>query len=385
MRRRLLLLISICAISLSGCSEYNQLENLAYGIILGIDLTEEEQIELVLQVPRISASGGESPSGNSGTEPLLYSSSGSSFEEALNMLQWAVPRKLSLTQLKLILVSENLARSERFSHVMSAIMSTNNIYTAAYIAVCQGNALDFIKAENQMIGASIFTELEAMFEDYTHNGFIPDVTFADLYFKANSLYSDPLAIYAVSDKEGMLKTDQSDQSSAPASSLITPSDPEMSNVKTTQANRFLGAAMFQGSKMVGALTGDQVIHTMLLRGRQITFPYTKEGKTVYLTRIGYPSVKIDTKAEPMKISIRLRLSVLPDSATLDLTGMELDIAEQLRNTINACRKMNSEPFQFAENAAKHFLTVNQWKTFDWKRHFEQSDVDISVNLRYENR
>lgn len=386
MRRRfLLILISLCTLLLTGCSEYNQLENLAYGIILGIDTAAENQIELVLQVPRINASGGESSTGGSESKPLVYSAAGANFEEALNMLQWAVPRKLSLTQLKLILISEELARSDRFSEVMDAVMSTNNVYTAAYAAVCRGSALEFIQAENNMIGADVFTELEAMFEDYTHSGFIPEITFADLYFKANSIYSDPLAIYAVSDKAGMLKSEKQDAEASPASSLITPTDPDADNVRTQQANRFLGAAVFRDRKMVGTLTGDQVIHTMLLRGKQITFPYTKEGKTVYLTRIGYPSVKIDTESDPMKISIRLRLSALPDSANLDLTGIESDIAQQLSHTIDACKAMYAEPFQFAENASKKFLTLERWNAFDWHSRFWQCETDISIRLRYENR
>jgi len=369
---------------LTGCSELNQLENLGYGVVLGIDENEQNRIVLTVQIPKITGSSGDSSGGSSDAGPLVFSAEGANFEEALNMLQWAVPRKLSLTQLQLIVASEKLASSDAFPTVLNAIMSTNKVYTAARFAVCEGDALDFIQAENQSIGAHIFTELEAMFEDYTENGFIPDVTFADLYYKTCSIYSDPLSIYAASDPEGMLKQ-PSDPESKPASALITPSDPKTDYVKTQQINRFLGAAVFHGGRMVGKLTGDQVIYCKLLRGNQQTFPYTKAGHMFYLTRIGYPRVKIDTSVDPIRISVNLRLSVLPGSDHADLTGMEQDLELQLMNTINACKAMKAEPFQFAETAARHFPTLRRWQAFHWSERFIASDPDINVRLRLENR
>lgn len=385
MRRRILtaaLLLSL--LLLSGCSELNQLENLGYGVVLGMDINEQNQIVLTIQIPKITGSSDDSSGGTSDAGPLVFTAKGSSFEEALNMLQWAVPRKLSLTQLQLIVASEKLAASEAFPRILNAVMRTNKVYTAARFAVCEGSAQAFIQAENQSIGAHIFTELEAMFEDYTENGFIPDVTFADLYYKTCSVYSDPLAIYAVSDPEGMLKQPD-DQESKPASAMITPSDPETDYVKTQQANRFLGAAVFHGGRMVGRLTGDQVIYCKLLRGNQQTFPYTKSGHTLYLTRIGYPRVKIDTSENPVKISVRIRLSVLPGSENADLSGLEQDLESHLQNTINVCKAMKAEPFQFAETAARRFPTLAEWRDFHWIDKFIASQTEVDVHLRFENR
>lgn len=384
-KRLLYILVCLFLLSLTGCSELNQVENLAYGVILGIDMTDNGLIELTVQIPKITGSSGESSGSSSGSNQLVFAADGNSFEEALNMLQWAVPRKLSLTQLQLIVVAEDLASDDRFPIVTNAIMNTNKVYTAARLVICEGKAQDFIQAENKTIGAHIFTELEAMFEDYTEMGFIPDVTFADHYYKTCSVYSDPLAAYAVSDPNGMLKQPKPENEAQQTASMITPTYPNADYVKTQQANRFLGAAVFHSGIMCGKLTGDQVIYCKLLRGNQQTFPFTKEGQNFYLTRIGYPRVKIDTNSDPVRISVRLRLAVLPGSDNSNTDGIAESIEAELLNTINACKTMNAEPFQFAETAARKFATLKSWQSFNWHEKFKTSVIDIEVNLRKENK
>ena len=86
-KRILAALLCACAMLLTGCSELDQVENLAFAVILGVDLTEQGEIEICIQVPKITSQQGEEGSGGSGSsDHLIYSASGRNFDEALNLL-----------------------------------------------------------------------------------------------------------------------------------------------------------------------------------------------------------------------------------------------------------------------------------------------------------
>ena len=136
-RRLLAGLLCVCAALLTGCSTLNQAEDLAFAVILGVDLTGQGEIEICIQVPKITGQQSEGESGSSGSsDHLVYSAVGRDFDEALTLLQWAVPRKLDLSQLNLIVISEKLAKDDNFSRIADAVMAMPRLYTAARLSVC---------------------------------------------------------------------------------------------------------------------------------------------------------------------------------------------------------------------------------------------------------
>lgn len=376
MRRLFLGMISVvCAAVLCGCSQLNQVENLAYVLLLGVDLTESEEIEVSVQFPKIA--GGQNISGSGGGEAqsdmLLYSARGKNFLEALTQLNWAVPRRMSLAQIELIVVSEKLATDARFMEVMDSMMDTTRLYTAARLTICQGSAKDFIQAEKALIGGHISSELKSMFESYTESGYIPDVTFADVYYKTMSYYSDPLTIYSASAPND-----------TQAASLIAPDSITESSVEMQQANRFLGAAVLRDGTMVGTLNAREQICCNLLRGSQQSFIFSLDENTLYLAAIGSPKIQIDVHEEPMVIDIGMRFSLLPDNETTEIDGLEESLEQSLLDTIDACKSIDAEPFQFAEHAVRNFATIHDWLAFDWRRHFRESQIHIDVSVKLEN-
>ena len=74
-----------------------------------------------------------------------------------------MPRRLDLSQIELIVISEKLARSGRLMAIMDDMMDFNRLYTAARFAVCSGDVKGFIKAEKPVIGSHIANELDSMF------------------------------------------------------------------------------------------------------------------------------------------------------------------------------------------------------------------------------
>ena len=129
MRKRLRPLFS-SALLLSGCSESNEVETLAYVLILGLDLMDDGQIRVCAQIPKITGKDDASNGSGDGSE-LVFSAEGDSFPEAMSQLEWIVPRRLDLSQLQLVIVSEKMARSDRFAAAATSMMDAYRLYTAA--------------------------------------------------------------------------------------------------------------------------------------------------------------------------------------------------------------------------------------------------------------
>lgn len=372
-----ILLLCGCSVLLCGCMEFNQVEDLAFAEILGIDINDENRIEASIQIPKISGQRGED-GGSGGSSALVYSASGETLDEALHLLQWAVPRRLDLSQIELIVVSESLAQDERFRRTANTIMATPRLYPAAKLAVCRGNAKKFLSQEKPAIGTRTSTELAATFADYARNGFIPNATFADVFYRTRSVYSDALAIYAdtlFSPQSGQNKNPQS----SPASAMF-PSESTTVNTEIQRNNRFLGAAVFHDGQMVGLLSAEEYLWCKILRGESQTFPYAAESQTVGLTTLGKPDIRINTSARPMQIDVSLRFAIVSSSGSAPTEQLQTSIKRELENTIHRCQQMHTEPFYFADAAAGAFPTFEEWTAFQWFDRFADSSIHLNVQV-----
>lgn len=364
-----LLLLFCCLLLLGGCTEFDQVEELAFAEVLGLDITEDDLIEASLQIPKIAGQRGEDGSSSTSSQ-LVYSAAGKTLDEALHLLQWAVPRRLDLSQLELIVVSETLAKSERFLKTADTIMATPRLYTAARLAVCSGSAREFISAEKPVIGTRTSTELTAAFADYARNGFIPDETFSDVFYRTRSIYSDALAIHA----------DTASQSESQPASAMMPSNADADHIETQNSNRLLGAAILRKGLMIGKLSAEEYLYCKLLRGERQTFPFSAEEKTVGLTTLGAPTIVIDRTTEPMQIDVTLHLSIVSSSNAAAIEPIQTALEEKLTNVIHTCQQMGAEPFGFADTAAASFLAIHDWTEFDWLDRFKGSQINVSVQI-----
>ena len=317
----------------------------------------------------------------------------------MSRLEWIVPRRLDLSQLQLVIVSEKMARSDRFAAAATSMMDAYRLYTAARLAVCAGEAKAFVEQETMLIGSRISTELTAMFENYTDSGYIPDVQFADVYYKTQSVYSDPVAIYAAqgeadesakedapawaavdSDAVQNTASAQPDVADSPSVQPALPRDADTDSATSPQANRFLGAAVFVGGRMAGRLDGPQTLFCNLLSGKKQTFNMTADDQSLSLSTQGRPSVSVDVSAEPLRIDVKLRVALLPDSEITDAEAAQKALTRELMETVSACKRMGAEPFQFAEVAARSFSTLERWQAYDWRARWLESEVNVEVEV-----
>ena len=370
MRARKLILILLLPLVLSGCSTSGEVENQAHALVLGIDRAESGGIGLTVRIPRIGKSAGDE--GGSG-EYLVLSAEGDDYAQALEYLQWAVTRDLNLGQLRLLVVSEALAREEGFPALINAVAATHHLFTAARFVVCEGSAKDFVSGQEIIIGTRLSSELSAMFRHYADHGAIPDAAFADVFYASGSVYSDPVAIWGfVSEKPPT--------GSQSAAALMDPADDQDARVESPSSRYYLGAAVFREGRLAMRLDSRQTLYYNLIMGRHAAFDFDVGGRAVALSLSGRPKKRVEIDGDRVTVILKLTLTTIDRLSDAERSAVERALAEGIADTIRACQDHALEPFGFAQKAARRFLTLRDWLAFGWRERFSGAQVRVEVRV-----
>ena len=187
-----------------------------------------------------------------------------------------------------------------------------------------------------------------------------------------SIYSDPLAIYSTSGPAEEVEA---------AAALIEPQTNDREGDVQPQINRFLGSCVFKKSVMVGTLSAEETLFCKLLRGKPQSFPLLLGIETLYLSMATPPMIEVDTDSDPVQIRIDLQLSLQTRSERVDTDAIRELLTNQMLATIDRCKRMGVEPFQFAEVAARNFLSIGDWMAYDWSARFPNSEIELNIEIR----
>lgn len=363
---------------LCGCSRASQVEDQAYVLVMGLDRHMDGQLVMSVQIPKISGSAGENGSGGSGENYMQMSVTAGNFEAALEKLDWASPRNVNLSQMKLIVISQSLASEKDFGELIANIAQTERLFTATKVAVCEGSAKDFVAAIRPHIGLRVSTDIESMFDYYNDRGYVPESSLADLYYQTESVYSDPMVSYALLNEAALKK--QEEKKSVPASAFLEDIQHTSDSYESEIPTRFLGAAVFSDGSLRCILNQGETILVNLLRNELDSFRYENNGQSLELVPTRRVYLSVDTDAEPVKIKANIKVSYAAQEKTPDEAALRRDLANDLETLIAYTQQMNIEPFGFAERAARKFLTLSDWMEFDWKKQYANADVEVKLDF-----
>jgi len=368
-----LLAAGACALLLGGCTTKN-IEAQAYAVTLGVDMTEAEVMKVSVQVPVLGQGGsdggsGEGDSGGGGKGYTFSAASGQTLTEALEMLNASLTRELNLTGVKSIVIAENLARSEQFGEVFEELALSYRVYGAAEVVVCRGSAADFIQNQQAVIGLRLSESTAVSLAHYRETGFIPSAKAADVYYLSRSVYSDPVAVFASPREEEGVSGEDNAQSYAG----------EMDQGGKNK-NQYFGAAIFSGGRMCGVLNGTQTQLLNLLRGDLKHFSWVVNGVPMRIRVEEGPQAEIILRGERPEIHVRMALSVMDSKGKADTQALRERMLQGLYEITGYAQERASEPFGYAESAARQFLSVEAWRRYDWRTRFAGADVTYEVQV-----
>ncbi len=371
--RKIAAILLLCAL-LCGCTQARQVESVAFAVILGADLTDDEGIELTVQIPKAGGSAQEEQGAESGTSDyLIASAQGATFTDALAALEITVPRDLTLTQVKLLVVSEALARHEKFFNFAESLAKLDQSCASAYFAVCRGDAGDFVREQRPVIGMRVSLGILAMFDHHKTRGYITGATFADFYYQGVSVFSDPVAILCATAPEAPAERREH--------GALDDLTPENVPATSENENEYVGAALFRNGLMVGYLDGLETCLLNAIHGASVFFSYSFEGMPVSLRSRGVSGLKIESGEDGrLRIAFKLRFNAIADLKTPPLEEIRNTLREDLEQLLAKCQVLGVEPFGFAAQAARGVASLADWEKYGWPERFANAEFAVEVEI-----
>ncbi len=363
-----LILISILPLFLTGCYDRFELDNLAYVIAIGVDAGENGNVDITYQIAvPLKITGENSETGKS--TYTVYTVSAPSLSIGNTKVNTLVSKEINLSHTKLILYSEEIAKTELSGHVNSFISHTD-IRPKVTLAVCKGTAKDFLNEVSSTLEVSPARYYELLFSSYNYTSQSVGSELIDFYTASQSLDREPFAIYVT------LKENDQDIKE------ITP----------------IGIATFSGSNMTGSIEPDLVISHLLLTNNLKKSGYSvpdfnEEDRviSVNLDQMKAPVIKVSTDTDNPKIDINIELVAHLVSSGSDINFYEGDNKKRLEEELNkslekrisdyldkTIHELGSDIAGFGRFAKMNYLTWQEFEKYNWLEKYKNSTYTVKV-------
>jgi germination protein, Ger(x)C family len=415
-RISLFVLISVLlCFTLIGC-EAVEVDDDIYPVVIGLDKGVHNKLIVTIEYPtyRGGESGGQSggaqkkgEGGDSGEEGAyqvpganIHSIETPTILEGLDIFNMAISRRISLVHIKLLVISEELAR-EGVGDYLDGMARYRGFRTTMFVLVTNGKAADFIKENKSNIGESLTKSIELMEEQSKKTGFFPDVNFHEFYKDAISPYSAPYAAYVgVNDFKKLTMEDKGGKPKLVTEQDFLPGDlPRIGVAK----REYVGTAVFDGDRMVGSLNPTETRYMLMLNGKLKKVVFTiedknKTGKGI-ITDISLgksPSIKarFENSTPVFDIQLNIEANIEAIQSRSDYSGLSMIddlniqiksyLEDNIKKTIEKVQKeLKCDVFGLGNKLAGNFTTIQEWENYNWLSHFPEAkiNVDTRVNIR----
>ena len=188
MRRALLLLAALLCLPLLGGCDAAITERQTFVLCLSLDTTEDGKLSLGVLTPM----NGEGASTGAAPNYAFFSAMGDGFEETLSILAASTPCPLNFCQLRLCVVSYDLAARQELRPLLKQLTELHSMRPDAVVMIAVGKAEEAIRAINPDFGMRISTYLNIYLERMIDLGLTPGTTLTDCVRGLGSGRGDPL-------------------------------------------------------------------------------------------------------------------------------------------------------------------------------------------------
>lgn len=379
--KRAVCLIGLLAIVLilSGCWSRNELNDLAITVALGVDKTKDDEYEISVQIvdPGQIAKNG----GGSRTSATLYSIRGTTIGEAIGRLTTITPRKAYFSHLRVLLISEELAR-EGISEVLEYISKNHEFRPDFYIGVARGTTareiLGLMTPIERIPANKMYNALEVAQREWAP---VATIQMNDLIHDIITKGTNPvLTGFRIRGDIEQAKTQKN-----------------VERIETFGVIQAWGLAAFNEDKFVGWLdereskgyTGitDKLYRSVLVGncpgGGYITMNINRSKTSVKAkVRNGKPQIIVLIRAEGdiSEVSCRIDLTK-PETIKQINKVLGVAIKENMERSLRKAKKLKTDIFGFGE--AIHRVNPSYWRKVmdDWDQHFTKLPVVIQVEIQ----
>lgn len=389
MRKLFAILLMIFLLISSSYSYYgiNGIDNLAYVLAIGLDVGDNNTLNLSLQISMPNNSEGGSSSSQSSSS-VVDSVECSSINSGISLFNSYLGKEVNLSHCKVLVISEELA-TKGISEYLYTLSNNIEFRTDSNIIISKCDAKTFLEYSTPVLDkvSARYYEIAPTSSEYT--GYTESITCNEFLTSIIDTYSEPVAILG---SVNIKSTQKSSQDSS-----YTAGETPISGNNGVET---MGLAVFNEDKLVGELNGlESICHLIIsnkLKNAQIRIPspiqeldyidlYIELDKSVrpilYLTNSSpyiISDIKITAKMQSMNENIDLK----DDSIKAKIEQAAQNYLEQnLYNYLyKTSKELHADIDNFGLYALKYFSTTSEWEKFNWLHRYKDSFFKVSVDV-----
>lgn len=393
----IIIILLILIFSLTGCYDAKGVEELAYVVAIGIDLSDDNQLELTLQFATSDAGvNTSSSSSNNGSSSSSQTSGTSittvkcaSIDSGLALINGHISKRINLSHSKEIIISEKLAYSG-LSDCLDTLTNKIEIRPDCSIVISNCKAQEYLKNVKPSLENLTARYYKASLNSYEYTGYTVNMKLAEFYSSIKDTYSESYAILGGVNTDSLYNSTKLNANYTAGNIPISDKD----QIET------LGIAVFHGDKLVGELTGlDSICHLIVTNQlKKCTFsipnPYEND-KYIDLTLTcdkktkcsvsqinSSPLININVYLIGYGLSLDSSISYDSDDSLKDIKLYgEKYIKEQIEHYLyKTAKEYNSDIAGFGKYSIKNYLTIQEWEKANWLENYKNSFFNVNLDL-----
>ena len=303
-----------------------------------------------------------------------------------------ISREISYDLLKIIVVSEELAKDQSFFSWISSTLMDKEIRQDAYLAVSKESPEKYFLKNNPKMETRPHKYFQFMITHGVENGLIPDSTLFR-FFKTSDRGTDLfLAMYTTTEKEKNPPIKREDEYLAGQLDATGEIDP----------TQFIGSAVFKNGVMIGTLNGQDTRIVNILDDttniKDILFnlpdPFSdKQLLAARLLKTENNQVEMNLKGVKPKITITvpLQFEIMTNPSLTNYTSEKNQqmIKQQMTDYTTTIiedffkktqKEFKAVPYPLSFYARRYFLTLQEYKEFDWTKSYVNAEIIIKPEI-----
>ncbi len=385
----ILIIIIVFMIGFSYSYKALSIDNVAFLIALGIDSSDNNNYQFTFQFTKPISSG---ESGSSEAPPSIdYIVNASSIGSGINLLNAHIGKEINLSHCKLVVISEELARKGIYKEIYTL---TNDIELrpSSNIVISKCSANYYITNSKPVFENLLPNYYETFPNSSEFTGYNVKTNIGDFFDSLVCTSREPYAIL------GGINSESANASTSINSQKDVNEKANSSPVEGNVNSDNSGMAVFKNDVLVGELNSLETLCFLTVQNKVdhflISVPNPDE-KNAYVDIYMTPDIapKIDVKIVNGTPYIKVKLkfegniySVAKNTNYLDnsiLNKLSENCNSYLESNISNCLYKTSKNFKsdingFGFYARDDFLTLNDYKNYNWNYKYKDAVFDITV-------
>lgn len=408
--RRLMLLL-LPALFLVGCWDRHDPDKMAWVMAVGIDTGPRGDYVFSFQLPAIPGGGGggglpggqSTDSGGGAASTEVFAFEAPDIITALDGIQSFIARRMNLSQAKVVILSEDVARSN-VDPVIAQATRFPEFRRNTSLMVCRCKAYDFMRKAKPRLEANVSLWYELLLLTPAQTGIIPQTRVNDFVLAGQMPGVGARAILVglrpdiEAGTEHLGGEDQHAQTAPPTAGSPLAGDVRRLGQIPVE---FMGAAIFKGGKVRGYLGGDESRFLSMLHGdftdaaMAFVDPNSPDRRLVLrLLPEGKPQLRITWQGMQVHVdfTVPLGAELLSQHSATDYTQpknrvqLESAVAREIQDRMSplldkTLHQWGTDLYYIGNRLRTFFPTVKEWEQFNWSKRVSDTAFTVHVKIR----